>query len=218
MSAGGKGRDKQHQPPASAQKVGGALLLPEKPWERHRKTQWDVTKRVQDSSEMAWGIVIPCTRLVPAFNLGPAHHRQTQGEPRSPAHAPTHQPPLNHVGGELMGCACQQRPYRRVVAGIEPCGAVGAGGAVGSRGVTVGRSLREGADATPGGLEALPQDQQQAQGQHHLRAPLAQHPHTICSEMSQGPVAAAPLDPFPPILPAQPPGTSLGCSPVLQGT
>lgn len=75
-----------------------------------------------------------------------------------------------------MGCARQQRLHGHVVAGVEPCGAVGTRSAAGSRGIEAGGSPREGAEAICGGSETLPQNQQQAQGQHHMCAPLAQHP------------------------------------------
>lgn len=104
-----------------------------------------------------------------------------QESPQAPIHAPTHQPPLNHIQGELVGCSCQQGPHGCVVVSVEPGGGVGAGGAASSGlGWATGSGERGSeekvAKARNGGLERLPQHEQQAQGQHHLCALPALHP------------------------------------------
>lgn len=89
--------------------------------------------------ELSWDLCIP---LSPShLFLALPHCKQIQGaweEPQAPAHCLTYQSPLNHIRGEFVVCAHQQRPYGCLVVGIKLCGAVGTGGAASSMGVEEG--------------------------------------------------------------------------------
>lgn len=120
-----------------------------------------------------------CVLLSPSYLfLALPHCKQIQGAwkgPQAPAHCLTYQPPLKHIRGELMFCTHQQRPYCCLA--VELCRAVGRARATGRHeGCGGGREPKRQDRCHHEGSETLPQDQQQARGQHRLCVPLEQHP------------------------------------------